>query len=276
MEKAFDCGINVLDTANVYTQGKSEAIIGKAIKGRRDDVIIATKVGNSISHGPNQSGLSRKHILWQLRKSLTRLETDFIDLYYLHRFDSDTPLEETLRTLNDLVRAGTVRYIACSNFTAEQIAQAHVICEAHDLERFIAVQPPYSLLQRDAEDDLLPYCQREKLGVLTYSPLRGGLLSGKYLKNASPPPGSRAEYNPRFRQRVTMANFMVLEQIETVARNADLSMPTLALSWILTNPRITAPIVGASSPTQVEENCRIAEIRLDEDFYRLLDTITAR
>lgn len=159
INKALDCGINIIDTANMYTKGRSEEIIGKVVKGCRDDVIIATKVGFNIGQGPNQGGLSRKHILSQVEHSLRSLETNFIDLYYLHRFDPETPLEETLRTFNDLTREGKVRYIACSNFTTWQIAKANEICEAHDLEKFIAVQSPYNLLQRDIERDLLPYCQ---------------------------------------------------------------------------------------------------------------------
>jgi len=275
INKALDCGINVIDTANMYTRGKSEEIIGKAIKDRRDEVIIATKVGFKIGQDPNQGGLSRKHILWQIEHSLKSLETNFIDIYYLHRFDPETPLEETLRTFNDLVREGKVRYIACSNFTAWQIAKAHEICEIHDLEKLIAIQPPYNLLQRDIEKDLLPYCQQEGLGVLTYTPLMGGFLTGKYLKDAPPPAGSRYEYNPRLWERVNKeSNFTVLQQIESVANDIGIPVSKLALSWILKNPLITAPIVGASNIEQVEENCRITEINIDDENYRKLNEIT--
>jgi aryl-alcohol dehydrogenase-like predicted oxidoreductase len=202
VNKAIDCGINVIDTANVYTGGKSEEIIGKAVKGRRDQVIIATKVGFGVGQAPNQTGLSRKYVLSQVEHSLKSLQTDFIDVYYLHRFDPETPLEETLSTFNDMVRQGKVRYVACSNFAAWQIAKAQEICEAHDLEKLVAVQPPYNLLQRDIEKDILPYCQQEGLGVLTYTPLMGGFLTGKYSKTAPPPVGSRYEYNQRLWQRV--------------------------------------------------------------------------
>jgi aryl-alcohol dehydrogenase-like predicted oxidoreductase len=264
----------VIDTANTYTNGKSEEIVGKAIKGRRDEVIVATKVGHRVGPGPNQTGLSRKHILWQIQASLARLDTDYIDLYYLHRFDADTPLEETLHTLDDLVHQGTVRYIACSNFTTWQIAKAHAISEAHGLERFVAVQPPYSLLQRDIERALLPYCQQEQLGVLSYSPLRGGVLTGKYELSASPPSGSRAAYSPRFWNRVQGEDFGILDQISTIAHEAAMPMLHLAVAWILKNPRVTAPIVGASSVAQVEETCRIAEIRLNDDICQKLNQIT--
>jgi len=273
--KALDCGINIIDTANIYTLGRSEEIIGKAVKGRRVEVVIATKVGMGFSQSPNRAGLSRKHILWQVKQSLKSLDTDFIDIYYLHRFDSETPLEETLRTLNDLVRQGKVRYIACSNFSAWQIAKAHEVCEAHDLEKFIAVEPSYNLLQRDVEKELLPFCQQEGLGVLTYTPLKGGILTGKYAKNQPPPAGSRAEYNPRLMERINKdEDFTVLEQIEDVAKEIGTSMTNLAIAWILRNPTVTAPIVGASTTEQVEENCRATEIKIDDATYKKLDEIT--
>jgi aryl-alcohol dehydrogenase-like predicted oxidoreductase len=259
----------------MYTRGRSEEIIGKALKGRRDEVVIATKVGFNIGQGPNQGGLSRKHILSQVEQSLRRLETTFIDLYYLHRFDPETPLDETLRTFNDLVHEGKVRYIACSNFTAWQLAKAHEVCVANDLEKLIAVQPPYNLLQRDIERDLLPYFQQEGLGVLTYTPLMGGLLTGKYVKDAPPPTGSRFEYNPRFWERVNKeSTFTVLQQLDRVAVDAKVPLSKLALAWILKNPIITAPIVGASTVEQVEENCHTAEITIDDEIYRKLSDLT--
>jgi aryl-alcohol dehydrogenase-like predicted oxidoreductase len=275
VDKALDCGINVIDTANIYTGGKSEEIIGKAVKGRRDEFVIATKVGFNIGQGPNQGGLSRKHILFQIERSLKSLQTEFVDIYYLHRFDLETPLEETLRTLNDLVRMGKVRYPACSNFAAWQIAKAHEICEKHDLEKLVAVQPPYNLLQRDIEKDTLPYCQQEGLGVLTYTPLMGGFLTGKYSKDASAPAGSRFEYNPRLWDRFNKeSSFAVLEQIRSVAGDVGVPMSKLAIAWILKNPTITAPIVGASSLEQVEENSRIAEINISDETYQKLGELT--
>ena len=274
VDKALDCGINVVDTSDVYTGGKSEEIIGKALKGRRDNVIIATKVGFG-SKGPNQSGLSRKHILSQVEHSLNTLQTDFIDIYYLHHFDPETPLEETLQTFNDLVRTGKVRYVACSNFSAWQIAQAQRVCETHDLEKPIAVEPPYNLLQRDIEKDIIPYCQQEGLGILTYTPLMGGFLTGKYSKDAHPPRGSRFEHNPRLWERANKeSNFAVLEQIESVANEVGISISKLAISWILKNPAITAPIVGASSAEQVEENCKTVEINLNDETYQKLNELT--
>jgi aryl-alcohol dehydrogenase-like predicted oxidoreductase len=275
INKAIDCGINIIDTANIYTGGKSEEIIGKAVNGRRDEVILATKVRFGTSEKPNQTGLSRKRILSQVEHSLRSLQTDFIDIYYLHRSDPETPLEETLRTFDSLVRNGKIRYVACSNFSAWQIAKAHEICQMHDLEKFIAVQPPYNLLQRDIEKDIIPYCQQEGLGILTYTPLMGGFLTGKYSKTAHPPKGSRFDYNPRLWKRVNEeSNFTVLEQIEKVAKDVGISVSKLAISWILKNPAITAPIVGASSPEQVEENCKIAKININDKTYQRLNELT--
>ncbi len=275
IDKALDCGINIIDTANTYTGGRSEEIIGKAINGRRDDVIIATKVGMSIGQKPHQTGLSRRHMLWQFQHSLKSLQTDFIDLYYLHRFDADTPLEETLCTLNDLVREGKVRYVACSNFTALQIAKAQEICKTQGLERLVAVQPPYNLLQREIEKDLLPFCEQEGLGVLSYTPLMGGFLTGKYSKAAPPPVGSRVAYNPRYWERLNKeSNFTALEQMKRIADEIGIPLSKLAVAWILKNPAITAPVLGASSPSQVEENCQIVEINISDENYRRLNDVT--
>src|SRR5512136_1884544 len=230
VNKALDCGINVIDTANIYTGGKSEEIIGKAVKGWRDQVVIATKVGFGKDEGPNQSGLSRKHILNQVERSLKSLQTDFIDIYYAHRFDPETPLEETLRTFDYLVHQGKVRYIACSNFAAWQIAKTNEVCENHDWEKLTAIQPPYNLLQRDIEEDIIPYCQQEGLGILTYTPLMGGFLTGKYSKSSPPPTGSRFEYNLRLWKHANQEfDFAILEQIENVADDASIPMSKLAI-----------------------------------------------
>jgi aryl-alcohol dehydrogenase-like predicted oxidoreductase len=276
IRKAIDLGINLIDTANIYTDTESEKIIGKAIEGYRDQVIIATKVGMDMGEGPNQSGLSRHHILWQVQESLKRLATDYIDIYYLHRFDPETPLEETLRTMDDLVREGKVRYVACSNFAARQIAKADAICDRLGLEKFVAVQPPYNLLNREAEKELLPFCHEEGLGVLNYSPLMGGFLTGKYSKNTAPPSASRATHNPRFWERVNKErNFLMLEKLRNVAEETGISLRQLAVAWILKNPTITGTILGASSTQQVEENYQISDLDLADDVYRKLNEITS-
>ncbi len=277
VRKAIDSGINLIDTANIYTNGKSEETIGKAMQGYRDQVILATKVGFNVGQGPNQNGLSRKHILWQIEQSLKRLATDFIDIYYLHRFDPETSLEETFRTLNELISEGKIRYIACSNFTAWQIAKSHEICERLGLEKFVAVQPPYNLLQRDIENELLPYCKEEDLGTMTYTPLMGGFLTGKYLRSKAAPTGSRGNYNQKYWERINNEkNFAALEQIKAIADDAQITVSRLAIAWILKNPLITAPIVGASTPEQVEENCKITEISVSDEIYKKLNEIEVK
>ncbi len=203
------------------------------------------------------------------------MATDFIDIYYLHRFDAETPLEETLRTLDDLVRQGKIRYIACSNFTPWQIAKFHEICERYNLEKFIAVQPPYNLLHREIERDMLPYCKQEGLGVLTYTPLMGGLLTGKYTNNTSPPEDSRAAYNSRYWEGINMeSNFIAVQKIRNLAEEVGIPISKLAIAWILKNPNITAPIIGASKPEQVEENSQITEIKISDEVYAKLNEIT--
>lgn len=275
VRKAIDLGINLIDTANMYTMGKSEKIIGKAIEGYRDQVIIATKVGNPMGKETNQTGLSRRHILWQVRESLKRLATDFIDIYYLHRFDAETHLEETLRTMHGLVQDGKVRYVACSNFAAWQIEKAQTVCDRLGFERLVAVQPPYNALQRDVENELLPYCQGEGLGVLVYSPLMGGFLTGKYSKNMIPPADSRAKYNPRYWGRVNQEkNFLILEKLKNVAGAVGVPLHQLVVAWILKHPAVTGAILGASTIQQVEENCDISGFELSDELHSKIDEIT--
>jgi aryl-alcohol dehydrogenase-like predicted oxidoreductase len=277
INKAVDMGINAIDTANIYTGGKSEEIIGKALKGNRDQILLCTKVGMDAGPAPNQSGLSRKHIFWQVSKSLERLQTDYIDIYYLHRFDAETPLEETLRAMDQLVKEGKVLYAACSNFSVSQVASAQEICEGLDLERLVAVQPPYNLLRREAEADLLPYCQSRGLGVLTYSPFMGGLLTGKYTDKEHPPQGSRGERNPRYWERIkNLESFSAVIELRKIADSAGFQLSQLALPWILLNPAVTSAITGASSPEQVEENCRAAETQVPEDILKRLTQASSK
>jgi len=282
IKNAIDLGINMIDTGNTYPihpnissnlGRKSEEIIGNAVQGYRDEIIITTKVG--LGQGPNCGGLSRKHILWQIKQSLERLKTDYIDIYCLHRFDQNTPLKETLRTMNDLVRAGKVNYVACSNFSAWQIAKTREISEALGLEEFIAVEAQYNLLQREVERDVLPYCQEEGLGVLAFSPLIGGFLTGKYTKDVPPPFGSRCYHDPRYWKHVKEEeNFAVLEQIKIVAEEAGLALPQMAIAWVLKNPVMTALIVGASKPEHIEGDCRVTATDISDETYNRLNEIT--
>jgi aryl-alcohol dehydrogenase-like predicted oxidoreductase len=266
IKRATDLGVNIIDTANIYTDGKSEELIGKAIRGQREDLVIATKAGLTLDETkPNSTGLSRKHLVWQLNESLRRLQTDYVDIFYLHRFDPETPLEETLTTMDYLIRQGKVRYGACSNFSAEQLMEADGICESLGLERLVAVQPEYNLMTREIEGSLLPYCEEHDVGVLAYSPLAGGFLTGKYKRGeASPPPGTRGSANSWFWDRVQGEfSFDSLARYEAVAKDAGVSMRQLALAWVVRNKVVTCAVVGASTPEQVEENVKALELKID-------------
>jgi len=276
IRKAMDLGINSIDTANVYTGRKSEEIIGKAVHGDRDRFVIATKLGHDVGEGPNDSGLSRKHILWQTAESLKTLQTDHIDIYYMHRFDQETPLEETLKTFNELIREGKVLYLACSNFTVENMRTVNEVSERLGLERIVALQPPYNLLNRDAEKDLLPFCQAEGMGMITYSALAGGFLTGKYSEGKQAPQGTRGALYPRFWGRMNKPeNYAIVEKFRVQAEIAKMPLSQLALNWIAKNQAVTSMIVGASRPEQVEENVRQLEEKPPQEVMSSLDAVVA-
>jgi aryl-alcohol dehydrogenase-like predicted oxidoreductase len=207
IRRAVDLGINFLDTADAYGGGRSETIVGKAIKGMRDDIVLATKVYNRMGSGPNDMGLSRKHIFKAVEDSLNRLGTDYIDLYQVHRFDSTTPLRETLSALTDLVHQGKVHYLGCSNFAAWQIEKALRLSDLYQFEAFSSSQPRYNLLDRAVERELLPLCLEEGIGVIPYSPLAGGFLTGKYQPDAPLPEGSRGQLRPDWMKRYPSASY---------------------------------------------------------------------
>jgi len=274
VDEAIDLGINSVDTANVYAKRRSEELIGKAIKGDRDRFVIATKLGHDVGEGPNDSGLSRKHILWQLEESLRLLETDHIDIYYMHKFDPETPLEETLKTFDQLVRDGKVLYLGCSNFTVENIKAMNEVSQRLGLERIVVLQPPYNLLNREAEKDLLPFCRSEGLGVITYSALAGGFLTGKYLEGVPAPSGTRGAMYSRFWGRMNQhQNYVTVEGFKALAQKAGMPLSQVALNWIAKNPAVTSMIVGASRPEQVEENVRQLETKPPEEILQSLDAM---
>ena len=276
VRKAMDLGINSIDTANVYSGRRSEEIIGKAVHGDRDRFVIATKVGHDVGEGPNDSGLSRKHILWQTAVSLKLLQTDHIDIYYMHRFDPATPLEETMKTFDQLVRDGKVLYLACSNFTLENMRAVNEVSERLGLERIVALQPPYNLLNREAEAELLPFCKTEGLGAITYSALAGGFLTGKYSEGVPAPAGTRGALYPRFWGRMNKPeNYATVEKFKTLAETAKMPLSQLALNWIARNQAVTSMIVGASRPEQVEENVRQLEERPSKEVMARLDALAA-
>ncbi len=259
VDRFLEAGGNFLDTANVYSDGVSEEITGRAIKGVRDDLVLATKVRFPMGEGPNDAGLSRKHILQSCEKSLRRLGTDYIDLYQVHCWDELTPLEETLAALTDLVREGKVRYIGVSNFTAWQIMKSLWVSEAGGFERFVCLQPQYSLVERNIEYEILPVCREEGLGVIPWSPLGGGFLSGKYRREERPPEDSRIagatenmeEYWDR---RATERNWRVLDAVGEIAEETGKTYAQISLNWLLRQEGVTAPIIGARTMEQLEDN----------------------
>ena len=276
IRKAMDLGINSIDTANVYAGRRSEEIIGKAVHGDRDRFVIATKLGHDVGEGPNDSGLSRKHILWQISESLRLLQTDHVDICYMHRFDEETPLEETLKTFDHLIRDWKVLYLACSNFTVENMRSMNEVSERLGLERIVALQPPYNLLNREAEVDLLPFCQANHLGAITYSALAGGFLTGKYAEGAPAPAGTRGALYPRFWGRMNKPeNYAIVEKFKALAEVAKMPLSQLALNWIAKNQSVTSMIVGASRPDQVQENVRQLETKPPEEVLASLDTMVA-
>jgi aryl-alcohol dehydrogenase-like predicted oxidoreductase len=271
INRAVDSGINFIDTADVYAEGRSEEIVGKAIKGKRDEIVLATKVRGRTGPDPNGEGLSRKHIMQNLETSLERLGTDYIDLYQVHRTDSTTPLKETMATLSDLVRSGKVRYIGCSNFPAWQLEKALRISEVNGLESFATVQPRYNILDRDIERELLPLCVEEGIGVIPYSPLAGGVLTGKYSPDKPFPEGSRGQLRPAFISRsINPRNQMILQEMEKVSSEAKMPMSQIGLAWMMANPAITSPIIGASKLEQLEESLGVLGHSLPaEDLARI-------
>lgn len=252
VERCLEAGINFFDTANVYTGGRSEEIVGKALRPHRDQVVIATKVRIRVAEGPNGEGLSRYHIQQQVEASLRRLQTDVIDLYQVHSWDENTPLEETLCTLNDLVRQGKVRYIGCSNFAAWQLCKALWLSDKHGWARFDSIQPRYNLIDRVVEMEILPLCQAEGVGVMVYSPLAGGILTGKYRPGEPPPPGTRAAENPWFvERRAKPHNLERAQRIVQVLHQFERPLVQTAIAWTISHPAVTCAIIGARHMEQL-------------------------
>ncbi len=274
---AIDKGVNFIDTANMYVKGRSEEIVGRALKGRRDDVILASKVGIPVGPGPNDAGLSGKHIMKGVEDSLRRLDTEYLDIYYAHLPDYTTPIETSLRTFDDLVRQGKVRYLACSNFRAFQLCKALWASDRHSLARFDLIQPPYNLLTRDIEYELLPLCVEENIGVCVYNPLAGGLLTGKHDFSKAPAAGTRfandAMGKMYYDRYWNESNFAAVAEIKSVAEASGKDMAQMALAWILTNPAVTSIIIGATSMRHVEHNITATTLSLSEEERAKLDEV---
>ena len=283
IDAALDAGINLIDTADIYSLGGAEEIVGRALRGRRDRVILATKATLPIGEAPNRRGSSRLWLMQAVEESLRRLGTDYIDLYQMHQPDPDTAIEETLATLTDLVRQGKVRYIGSSNFQAWQLTAAQWASERRGLARFVSEQPPYSIVNRGIERDLLPAAQRFGLGVLVWSPLGGGLLTGKYRLGTPAAPESRAVRLRRSRLGETVdpthdANrekFALVEQLQQVARDAGLELAQMALAFTLAHPAVSAAIIGPRTAEQLTATLAGADLRLDEATLDAIDAIVA-
>ena len=275
IDRAFDLGINFIDTANVYGKGASESFLGKALKGRdRSSYILATKLYFPMTE--TDRGLSREQVYKQIDLSLERLKTDYVDLYQCHRYDVDTPLEETMEALSDVVRQGKARYIGFSEWTAEQIRAA---MEMPGVEKFVSSQPQYSMLWRKPEADVIPYCAANGIGQIVWSPLAQGVLTGKYLPGQQPPQDSRAAssamstfYSDDLRSDATLST---IQELKPIAARLGITMAQMAIAWVLREPNVSSAIVGASRPQQVDDNVAASGVVLPQDALDDIDRVLA-
>jgi aryl-alcohol dehydrogenase-like predicted oxidoreductase len=272
---ALDAGVNLIDTADIYSAGASEEIVGQAIKGKRDDLLISSKVRMPTGDGPNDAGLSRHHIISAVEASLRRLGTDHIDIYHVHEWDGETPVEETLSTLDSLVRSGKVRYLAASNYSGWQLMKALAAADRRGYERFVAEQIYYSLEARDAEYELVPVALDQGLGILIWSPLAGGLLSGKFRRDATGPQESRHLTNwnePPVRNEDRL--YDTVEVLVDVAKAHDVSPAQVALAWLLSRPGVTSLVIGARTDEQLADNLKSADLVLSSDERATLEQVS--
>jgi aryl-alcohol dehydrogenase-like predicted oxidoreductase len=269
VHRAIDLGINFIDTADVYSAGESETMVGKALAERRHDIVLATKVRGRVGQGPNQVGLSRLHIVGAVEASLKRLATDYIDLYQIHRFDQLTAIEDTLRALDDLVRAGKVRYIGCSNLPAWYLMKALAISRELRLERFRCTQSYYSLAGRELEREAIPLVKDQGLGLLVWSPLAGGFLSGKFTRDGGDDAARRAKFD--FPPVNKEKGFAILDVLASVAKAHGATVPQIALAWILANDAVTSVIIGARKIPQLDDNLKSVDVTLSAEDRKALD-----
>jgi aryl-alcohol dehydrogenase-like predicted oxidoreductase len=278
IDRALDAGLNFLDTANVYSLGRSEEATGDALKrnGKRNSVVLATKVHGKMGEGANDMGNSRRHIIEQCEASLRRLGTDWIDLYQIHRPQPEIPIDETLRALDDLVRSGKVRYIGTSTYGAWQLVESLWVSKELGLNRFVCEQPPYNLLDRRIERELIPMAQTYGIGIIPWSPLAGGLLTGKYSRGGQPPEDSRFanwETNPMQRRRMNDRIFDVIEGLQPIAEAKEVTLSQLSLAWCAQQPGVTSAIIGPRTMDQLEDNLLAPAVRLTEDDLKAVDRV---
>ncbi len=273
---SLDAGVNFIDTANSYSDGASETMLGELLGARRHDLVLATKVFNPTGTGPNDSGMSRRHIMQAIEASLRRLRTDYIDLYYIHHVDVQTPLDEMLRAFDDLITAGKIRYAACSNYEAWRLMESLWISDTQHLSRFVCYQPQYSLVVRDIEEEIVPVCELKGLGVVVWSPLGGGFLTGKYQPGETSRAGARSAEGWGFPIRFFAANRDdILATLLQVAEQVGRSPAQVAMRWVLDQPFITSAIVGARTATQLRDTLRAGGWRLPADALARLDAVSA-
>jgi len=274
IDTALEHGVTFLDTANIYARTASESILGDALSGRREHVVLATKAGLPTGDGPYDRGSSRHHLMRELEGSLQRLQTDYIDLYQIHTFDPETPLEETLRALEDMVRSGKVRYIGASNYAAWELMKALGISERLGLPRYVSVQTSYSLADRTPEQELVPLCLDQGVGIIPYFPLAGGILSGKYVSAESIPSGSRADTDPGFARFLSGGALTLGRRVAELAAERGCSPSALALAWLMHQPVVGSVIVGATRPEQLLDNLACIELELDDELILALDELS--
>ncbi len=275
MHKALDRGVNFFDTANVYNAGQSEVVVGEAIADRREKVVLATKGRSPMGDGPCDSGASRLHLSRALDASLKRLKTDYVDIYFVHTPDYATPIEETLRALDDMVRSGKVHYIACSNFRTWRLMEALWTSDKLNLHRFACIQPLYNIVNRDIEVELLPACKAYGIGVVSYSPLARGILSGKYKAGEAFPAGSRAARNDKrmLQAELRDASFHIAEEIRRHCEKKKVAMSQFALAWCLANPNLTSVIIGPRTMEQFDDNMGCLDVKIDAADEAFIDDL---
>jgi aryl-alcohol dehydrogenase-like predicted oxidoreductase len=265
IDAALDFGINFIDTADSYMGGRSEETLGNALKGRRDRFVVASKFYFPVGDGPNDRGTSRYHLMDSLERSLQRLQTDHIDLYYVHRWDPATPIEETLRTLDDLISAGKVRYVGVSDFASWQLAHSNLLSEVRGWTPIVVIQSAYHMLSRGVEREVLPYCQAHNVGFIPYFPLAGGFLTGKYKRGEPAPAGSRGESSEYVQQYMTDANYDKIEKLQAWAGERGRALNELAQTWLLAQPQVCSVISGATKLDHVLSNAQAADWELTDD-----------
>lgn len=272
-KKALELGFNFFDTADIYANGASEEVTGRALRdfASRDEIVLATKVFNPMGPGPNDKGLSRKHIMSAIDASLKRLGTDYVDLYQIHRWDANTPIEETMEALHDVVKAGKARYIGASSMAAWQFAKAQYTADLHGWTRFVSMQPQYNLVYREEEREMLPFCEDQKIAVIPWSPLARGLLTGKRTKERTET--ERAKTDAFGKSLYGDDDFAIADRVTKLAEERGVPAAQIALAWMLTKPVITAPIVGASKPGHLEDAVGALSVKLSDDEVKQLEEL---